>query len=116
MSGKNKFEGKVAIVTGASSGIGLVTAKMIANFGAKVYGLANNNFETNDFKFLQCDVTDAERVNAVVKQVFEAEGRIDYLVNCAGMGISGSVENGECSSWKISQQLQLGDAVMTSYR
>ena len=93
MNGKNNFEGKIAVVTGASSGIGLVTAKMIAGHGAKVYGLANNNFETKDFIFLQCDVTDAERVNSVAKQIFDKEGQIDYLINCAGMGISGSVEN-----------------------
>lgn len=96
MSGNmNKFENKVAIVTGASSGIGFVAAKRLASLGAKVYGLAINNFETTDFSFLQCDVTNAEQVNDVVKSVFEKENRIDYLVNCAGMGISGSVENSE---------------------
>lgn len=82
----------VAIVTGASSGIGLATAKMLTEKGIKVYGIARNNFEA-EFDYIKCDVTDIENVENSVKQVFETEGQIDYLVNCAGMGISGSVEN-----------------------
>ena len=96
MNGKmKKFENKVVIITGASSGIGLVTAKILAGLGTKVYGLAINQFETNDFEYMQCDVTNAEQIADVTKKIFEKEKHIDFLVNCAGMGISGSVENSE---------------------
>ena len=88
----NKYTGKVAIVTGASSGIGLATAKMLMSKGVKVYGLAYNDFADN-FEYRKVDVTSPEQIETVMKEIFEKEGRIDYLVNCAGMGISGSVEN-----------------------
>ena len=89
---KNKFKGYVAVVTGASSGIGLATAKMLMQKGVKVYGMAHNDFEAN-FKYIKCDVTSIEQIKAALQTVFDAEGRIDFLVNCAGMGISGSVES-----------------------
>ena len=80
MSGKmKKFEDKVVVITGASSGIGLVTAKMLAGFGAKVYGLAINQFNTKDFEYMQCDVTNAEQIADIAKHIFEKEKHIDYL-------------------------------------
>lgn len=93
-----KFDNKsnqkklVAVVTGASSGIGLATAKMLMQKGVKVVGIATGNFEA-DFDYFACDVTDEQRVQEVLKNVFDVEGQIDFLVNCAGIGISGSVEN-----------------------
>lgn len=89
---KSKEKKCVAIVTGASSGIGLATAKMLMKNGVIVYGLARNEFES-EFNYIRCDVTDYENVQNAVKSIFDKEGQIDYLVNCAGMGISGSVEN-----------------------
>ena len=83
---------RVAIVTGASSGIGLATARMLKNKGVKVYGMAYNDFDC-EFDYIKCDVTNTENIENAVKTVFEKEGQIDFLVNCAGMGISGSVEN-----------------------
>lgn len=90
---KKEIVKKVVIITGASSGIGLTTAKMYASKGFVVYGLANNPFETDLFNYMICDVTNEEVVKQTISNIFEKEGRIDILVNCAGMGISGSVEN-----------------------
>lgn len=84
---------KVAVITGASSGIGLTTAKMFKQKGYVVYGLAHNNFETDIFNYMVCDVTNEDVVKQVIGNIFNSEGQIDVLVNCAGMGISGSVEN-----------------------
>ena len=84
---------RVVLITGASSGIGLATAKMYAQNGFVVYGLARNNFVTSDFNYKICDVTNKDMINSVVEEIFNKEGSIDILVNCAGMGISGSVEN-----------------------
>lgn len=82
----------VAVVTGASSGIGLATAKMLCSYGVKVYGMARDDFDA-EFEYIKCDVTNNEEISASLQKIFEKEGRIDFLVNCAGMGISGSVEN-----------------------
>lgn len=88
---KNK-KNYVAIVTGASSGIGLATAKMLLSKGIKVYGLAYSDYSA-PFDYFKCDVTDTEKINKILQTIFDNEGHIDLLVNCAGIGISGSVEN-----------------------
>ncbi len=82
----------VAVITGASSGIGLATAKMLMSKGVVVYGLAYNDFDA-EFNYSKCDVTNIAQIEATLKSIFDKEGQIDFLVNCAGMGISGSVEN-----------------------
>ena len=84
---------KVAIVTGASSGIGLATARALLKRGYTVYGVSRRGCKGEDFRSLRCDVTVREAVTACVARVIAETGRIDLLVNSAGMGISGSAEN-----------------------
>lgn len=84
---------KVAVVTGASSGIGLATARALMAAGYTVYGISRHAKEGESFHFLPCDVTDVATVAACVRRVVGEVGRVDLLVNSAGMGISGSVEN-----------------------
>ena len=84
---------KVVIVTGASSGIGQATATYFAAKGHKVYGLSRRGTSDGSFVGVSCDVTDFSAVSACFAQIVADEGRIDVLVNNAGMGISGAAEH-----------------------
>lgn len=85
---------KTIIVTGASRGIGLETAKLFSGKGYRVYALSRSGKceETENIIPLACDVTDEEAVKRVFRRIYEESGRIDILVNNAGFGISGAVE------------------------
>lgn len=82
----------VIVITGASSGIGLETAIFLSKKGHKVYGFSRRVFENSIFESLPCDITDYETVKHYLQYVYEKEGKIDVLINNAGMGISGAVE------------------------
>lgn len=85
---------KVVLVTGASSGIGAVCAEMLAKSGFRVYGSSRNpDFNPSGFRPLKMDVTDDQSVEAAVAQVIREAGSIDALVNNAGYGLAGAVED-----------------------
>ena len=85
-TGKNK----IALVTGASSGIGQATAELLAKAGYKVYGTSRRGGDASgrSFEMLPLDVTSDESVDAAVQKLMQAEGRIDLLVNNAGFGVA----------------------------
>ncbi|ANX02205.1 SDR family oxidoreductase [Thermoclostridium stercorarium] len=89
--------GKVIIVTGASSGLGLAVANHLGNMGHNVYAGArsfkNSGPDSGNLKKMYLDVTDENSVNEFVRNVIDAEGKIDVLVNCAAMLVLGSVED-----------------------
>lgn len=83
---------KVVIITGSSAGIGYDLSKFLINKGHIVYGLSRSETKIENINYIKCDVTDEERVNEVINLIYEKEGKIDILINNAGMGISGSIE------------------------
>ena len=86
------MEQKVIIITGASSGFGKATAEMLSQKGHTVYGLCRREMQDGNIKYRQCDVRNREQIAAVVAQIIEEQGRVDVLVNNAGMGIGGALE------------------------
>lgn len=92
---KNK---KVILLTGASSGIGYDTAVALAQQGHKVYTAARRVERMEPLRQygivpLKMDVTDEASMQEGVKTLLDAEGRIDVLINNAGYGYFGAVEN-----------------------
>lgn len=84
---------KVILITGASSGIGEITAGFLAEKGFKVYGTSRNPKKgDNDFTLLKLDLQDLSSIAHAIGKIIEAEGRIDVLINNAGMGITGPLE------------------------
>src|SRR6266568_6301208 len=87
--------GRVALVTGASSGIGEAAARALVGAGFTVYGTsrrATTGEKRGEVVFLPLDVTDDESVADAVREVLDRSGRIDVLVNNAGLGITGAAE------------------------
>jgi short-subunit dehydrogenase len=94
-----KIKNKVVIVTGASSGIGLATARLLAKHGAKVALVArskdklhNLSTELPDSLPICADMTRKEDIKKMVKETVKHFGRIDILINSAGQGYDAPVE------------------------
>lgn len=92
----SEFEGTVAIVTGGASGIGLATARALAAAGSTVAVLDINTGGLPDsLAGFVADVSDRDSVNAAVAAVGEAYGRIDIVINNAGISAVGTVEEND---------------------
>jgi short-subunit dehydrogenase len=95
MSGTQKEQTRpVAIVTGASGGIGEATARALHVAGFWVFGTSRREPGTRSpgIEYLVCDVTSAESVKAAVGEVLSKAGRVDLLVNNAGVGLVAGAE------------------------
>lgn len=97
-----KQSGKVAIVTGASSGIGKSTAEALARAGFTVFGTSRRAIESapKQVTMLACDVTDDVSVKHLIAEVLSRTGRIDLLVNNAGLGLFGGAEESSITQAK----------------
>jgi NAD(P)-dependent dehydrogenase (short-subunit alcohol dehydrogenase family) len=85
----------VALVTGASSGIGRAAALALADAGYEVVGTSRDSSRVTDrgeLTFVDLDVTDDESVASAVERVIDRFGRIDVVVNNAGVGVGGAAE------------------------
>jgi short-subunit dehydrogenase len=85
---------KVVLITGASSGIGEKIAEYLSNKDFKVYGTSRNPnlLIKKSFEIIPLDVVDVKLVHKAVDFIIEKEGRIDVLINNAGKGITGPIE------------------------
>lgn len=102
--------GKVAVVTGASSGLGVQMAKALAHQGADLAILARRMEKLNEVKeeiealgvkclAVQCDVSVTREIEDSVKKIIDHYGKIDILVNNAGIGLTGPAEEQSEELW-----------------
>jgi NAD(P)-dependent dehydrogenase (short-subunit alcohol dehydrogenase family) len=104
----HKEKQRVVLVTGASSGIGLECATHLAGHGLRVYGMSRRALAgagPANVVMLTGDVTEDASVEQVVAEVLNREGRLDIVVNNAGMGIAGAVES--TSTEEAKRQLEV---------
>jgi len=101
------LKNKVALVTGASSGIGQAIAELLSRSGYIVYGTSRkgSSSEQRNYKMIALDVNNEASTQAALKEVIQAEGRIDVVVNNAGFG----VEAGGAEESSIAQMQQMFD-------
>lgn len=98
---------KVVLVTGASSGIGFEIATYLGKKGYIVYGGSRSALKAENFHAIKLDVTSDESVKSVVDQIIAKEGRVDVLVNNAGVGSAGAVEKTPVDDIKKSFEINL---------
>ncbi len=83
----------IILISGISSGFGRAIAMRLSSEGHKVYGTFRKSSDViKGVTYIKCEVTDDAQVEAAVKQVLDAEGRIDVFINNAGIGIGGPLE------------------------
>ena len=105
----------VAVVTGASSGLGTHFSRSLIDRGATVYGLARSNDKLeairddlgDAFRPLPCDVRDEEQVAKAFDTVRTDGGRIDVLLNNAGLGQFGPVDDLPLEKWDVQMDTNL---------
>jgi NAD(P)-dependent dehydrogenase (short-subunit alcohol dehydrogenase family) len=111
MSSEREFAGQVAIVTGASSGIGKATAQLLAERGAIVALVARDASRLGELEAeiiaaggqafaLPTDVTDAGARAQLIDAVSQRAGRLDVLVNAAGVIASGRIDDTDLQAWR----------------
>jgi NADP-dependent 3-hydroxy acid dehydrogenase YdfG len=109
------LQDKVVVVTGASSGLGLIMSQMLVEEGAQVYGLARRLNRLNEiqndlgtpFHPIPCDVRNEGEVDDAFKTITKEGGRIDVLINNAGLGQFGPVDELTLDEWDVQMETNL---------
>lgn len=105
----NNIEGKVVVITGASSGNGAATARQLARHGAKLVLGARRldrlraltaELSLGDDAAVQTDVTQYDQVKRLVDHAVQAHGRIDVIINNAGLMPHSPLERGKVADWE----------------
>lgn len=118
------IDGKVAVIVGASSGLGADAARAFAKEGAKLAILARRKEKLDALKeeissdapviSVSCDVTDEESVKKAIDTVIEEYGKIDILFNNAGVAVRGGVHELSMEDWKMSIDTNLSGIYLVS--
>jgi NAD(P)-dependent dehydrogenase (short-subunit alcohol dehydrogenase family) len=123
----NEFKGKVILITGGSSGVGKVTAEKFSELDAEVYicgrSLKKLNKSKEEFKMkglkintIEGDVSQVDDCNKVVNHVIDDAGRLDVLVNCAGVYVEGNTIDMSEETWDYVIDINLkGTFFMSKY-
>jgi len=123
----NEFKGKVVLITGGSSGVGKATAEKFAELDAEVYicgrSLKRLNQSKEEFKkkglelkAIEADVSQVGDCDKVVKQVIKDSGRLDVLINCAGVYVEGDITKMTEETWDYVIDINLkGTFFMSKY-
>lgn len=106
---------KAVVITGASSGLGRAFSEAIAEKGADVYGLARSTDKLRNvreeigerFHPVECDVREEDQVKAAFEQIVDEAGRLDVLINNAGLGRFGPVEELDVEQWDVQMETNL---------
>ncbi|MEL7253458.1 MAG: SDR family oxidoreductase [Pseudomonadota bacterium] len=98
------LKGKVALVTGASSGMGAATARLLADRGARVFAAQRGGSEHED---IAADFSDPDAPERVMAEVTEKAGQLDILINNAGVMREGTVEETSVEDWHFQLQVNL---------
>jgi NAD(P)-dependent dehydrogenase (short-subunit alcohol dehydrogenase family) len=106
---------KIILITGISSGFGKETAKLLAEKGHTVYGTVRTGAPSDSFvRYLTMNLTDTESIKKAVSAVIEKEGRIDVLINNAGMHTGGPIETSPVENIKLQMDTNLlGTVILT---
>lgn len=85
---------KVVLITGGSSGIGKAIGEFLLQNNCIVYGTSRNpeNYSNSNFPLLELDVRNNENITSCINELIQKEGKIDVLINNAGVGITGAIE------------------------
>lgn len=107
----NATDSRVAIVTGGASGIGAATVVRLARDGVRVAVFDRAPVESPDADSFVVDVTDKESVDRAVQDVVDRYGRLDIVVNCAGIGAAGRIVDNDDAEWGRVLDINLMGAV-----
>ena len=98
------LQGKIALVTGASSGMGAETARLLSDGGARVFAAQRG---PSDFEDIAVDFADPSAPEKAIDQIAKATGQLDILVNNAGVMREGTVEETSLDDWFLQIQINL---------
>ena len=105
ISGNNRVMKKVILITGISSGFGKQTAELLASRGHTVYGTVRRDVEiSSSIIGLKLDLINADSIRQAVQTILRKEGRIDVLINNAGMHTGGPIETSPIENIKLQME------------